>query len=68
MKANLDYWFIMSFLTMLQGFLILIGCLYSSPGAPFWGEAWIYGGSLLFGGGGIANIFINAIAYSEEVR
>lgn len=65
--GNLLYWGLISFLVMLNGFMILIGCLYSQPGSLFWGEAWIYSGAFLFAGGGITNIFINAIASLEEV-
>jgi hypothetical protein len=68
MSANLGYWFIISFLVMLNGFMILIGCLYSQPGSLFWGEAWIYSGAFLFAAGGIGNTFINAIAAYEERR
>ena len=63
MTVNQAYWWLMSFLLMLQGFLILIGCLYAYPGSLFWGEGWIYSGAALFSIGGVSWIFIDAATW-----
>lgn len=66
MKSNFDYWLIMFYLAMLQGFLILVGCILSPPGSTFLGEGWEILGAGLLGGGCIVTVFI-AFADFDEV-
>jgi hypothetical protein len=66
MTVNQAYWWLMSFMVMLLGFILMLGNLYSYPGSLFWGEAWIYAGATLFAGGAISWIVIDAATFAVK--
>lgn len=63
MTINQAYWWLMSFMVMILGFLLMLGNLYSYPGSLFWGEGWVYSGAALFAGGGVSWVVIDAATW-----